>query len=313
MIYVGLAYYIISGIQIYNGLEEDLILQIAKYLILVIFGNEFFRRITTKEITVFLLIGAFSIIINALVFPDRLGRSSGFYVNPNSAGYVCLLGYGLSYALGKRSTKITFQLIFSIAGFLTFSRTFLILWVLTNLISLKISTKNIRVLGIGVAVLLSIFIFGELLNIGGKRFDMFSAVLSSERSASSLQQDSRPETWAKFYDEIMDNPILGGGYGKFQKNGVHGQGSHNTYLLIIGESGIIPFVLFIVFCLYLLFSSYKIFGLDPSLFMGCIILVMYLLTTHNFFDSYVKISTTLFLFNKIRALQTGDRKVVQLS
>ena len=246
-----------------------------------------------------LSIGAITVIINAVFFPSIIGRASGFYFNPNAAGFVCMMGYALAYSLENRKLRYGVMIICSLAGFLTFSRTFMVLWLLVNLISIKVDKKNTRVLIAGFIAFVMLLIGGQALNIGGKRFDTFRALIGSDNNAESITADSRTVTWARFYSEVADHPLIGGGYGKFQGGGIRGQGAHNTYLLIIGESGFIPFIIFIAFCIYMLRSSYAFFHQDPAIFLMTVTLVLYLATTHNFFDNYVKLCATLFIYGCI--------------
>ncbi|KKM21324.1 hypothetical protein LCGC14_1636580, partial [marine sediment metagenome] len=309
LLYIGLAYFIISGFQMYNGVEKDFLIEVAKYLILVLFGNSFFKEISRKEMLLFLLIGSITVILNAFVFPDNYGRYSGFYLNPNAAGFITIIGYCLSYSMKNKRLKTFYQVIFTLAGILTFSRTFVLLWLLTNLIALKINLKNLRVLGLGIVLITIIFTFGEILNLGGQRYEIFKAVLNSDDSApaaSGIEKDSRTETWALFYDEIFLHPFFGDGYGKFQGGGIHRIGPHNTYILIAGEAGIFPLLLFIIFTLYLCYSSYKIFDKDPSCFFISVVLILYLSTSHTYFNSFIKLSITLFLYNRLLEVQNNQ-------
>ena len=314
LLYIGLAYFIISGFQMYNGVESVFLIEVAKYLLLVLFGNSFFKQVSSKELLLFLLLGSITIILNAFVFPDKYGRYSGFYLNPNAGGFIAIIGYCLSYGMDNKKIKTIFQVVFTLAGLLTFSRTFMLLWLLTNLMALKINLKNLRVFGLGIGLVVLIFTFGELLNMGGQRYEIFKAVLNSDDSsptASGIKEDSRTETWALFYDEILQHPILGGGYGKFQGGGIFQIGPHNTYLLIAGEAGIIPLFLFVLFTLYLCYSSYKLFYDDPSCFFISVMLILYLSTSHTYFNSFIKLSITLYLYNRVMELKQNRSQIAE--
>ncbi len=63
-------------------------------------------------------------------------------------------------------------------------------------------------------------------------------------------------------------------------------GVHNTYLLIIGEAGIIPFLLFLAYFIYLFYWGIYFFKETPYLIMQTIALSVFLLANHNFFNFY---------------------------
>lgn len=311
LLYIGLSYFLISGLQMYvTGDAGSWSIAVAKYLVLIVFGNEFYKKVTKKEMVVFLLIGATSIILNAFVTGTDHGRASGFYFNANPAGLVCLFGYTLCYSLNRKGFRQFSQIVFTLAGFVTFSRTFLLVWIIINLFSLKKDIKNIRIFVIGISAFVSLFVLGELLNLGGKRFEAFKSVFTNERSSQSLDDDSRTGTWAMYYDSLMDNPIFGGGYSKFKSDGLHSVGVHNTYLLIWGEAGIIPFMGFLIFILYMLHSAYGVFARDQSLFYMAVTIALYLMTLHTYFEYYVFLSITLFTYSQIISVknQPDNRK-----
>jgi len=145
LLLISLLYFSIAGLQL-MGDERRYFTDFAKLLILIIFGNSFFMNVSKKEMRIALAIGAVSIILNSVFFENYRGRSAGFYFNPNAAGFVALFGYAISMDMKSGKLKTVFQIIFSLAGFLTFSRTFLIIWAVINLISLRSNRKNIRIL-----------------------------------------------------------------------------------------------------------------------------------------------------------------------
>ena len=312
LLIIGLSYFLISGLQLYYSLtEQEYFIMLIKFVILILFGSSFFSSISYKELTWFVLIGAISILANAIFLKDDYGRYAGFYLNPNAAGFVCITGYSLCFALKEKKLKLIFQVLFTVSGLLTFSRTFILAWVLINLLSLRIDIKNIKVFFVGISLAIFALTFGELLNLNGLRFKQYQAVFESNKSASALQEGSRTETWAIFYDEIYESLVIGNGFGKFQGGGAHGLGTHNTYLLIIGEAGVIPFMLFILFIFFLLIKSNKLFKQNPSLLLLSISLSLYLLTSHNYFDSYFKLCITMFIYQKLVAKNNVDAKAIE--
>lgn len=284
IIIIALLYFTISSLQ-YYGPPLIFIFETVKYFILVIGGYELVKRVGKEELFFFILLGSLSIGIEAIFFPSNFGRYSGFYLNPNEAGFICISGYSLVYSL-KNKLKILGQFVFTLIGLLTFSRTFILIWLVLNLISLKISLKNIRILGIGILIFSALIFIDEAIGLNNPRFEQLKSFTNNKDvSTEELSDDSRMATWAEFYDKIFESPIFGSGYGTFSaKTGL--LGVHNTYLMIIGEAGIIPFILFIGYFGYLLYWSIYFFKKTPFLIMQTIALAVYSLTDHNFFVNY---------------------------
>lgn len=304
LIIIALSYYLISSLQ-YTADTQEFIMETIKYFIFLICGYELTKRISTVELFTFFLIGTMSIAVHAVFFPSDFGRYSGFYLNPNVAGFICITGYGLTYALKNPSLKLLGQFVFTLCGLLTFSRTFIAIWILINLISLKISFKNIRIFGVGFLIIGSLFFIDEMVGLNNPRFNQLKNIISSENKVSSqeLNEDSRTETWALYYDKILDAPLIGNGFLSFSGRFTGGVGVHNTYLRIIGEAGILPFLIFIAFILYLIFWSIFFFNKAPNLIMQVIALTLFLMANHNFFTFYFVTFTAMYLQFQIYKLR----------
>lgn len=65
------------------------------------------------------------------------------------------------------------------------------------------------------------------------------------------------DTYAKIaLSKISENPFIGYGLGAFNSGfGIKNHGIHNTYLLILGNSGMIPFIFFILFLFFFLLKG----------------------------------------------------------
>jgi O-antigen ligase len=287
LIIIALLFYLISSLQ-YTGSTSQFLLEVAKYFVFLLGGYELTKHINTVEFNIFFLIGTITIAIEASFFPSDYGRYSGFYYNPNVAGFMCITGYAATYGLIKKpGLKLLGQFIFTLAGLLTFSRTFIVIWLLINLISLKISLKNLRIFGIGFLIIGTLFFIDEVAGLNNPRFEQLKSILNNESvSSEEISDDSRTDTWAKYYDRIIDSPLIGNGYKTFASKDNDGEGVHNTYLRIIGEAGIIPFLLFIAYMFYLMFWSLFYFNKAPNLIMQFIALALFLMANHNFFTFY---------------------------
>ncbi|MBS1737356.1 MAG: O-antigen ligase family protein [Bacteroidetes bacterium] len=296
-ILLGILYFIISVIV--NSQEtENLLVTAIKYLILIILGIRLVKDTTNIDLYIIILLGSLSIIYESIFINDIGGRFSGFYLNPNSAGLVCILGYCLSFSINNKILRSIGQLLFCIAGFVTFSRTFLLLLVIINVISLWVSYKN------GYKIILGIFLFSFLLTFGDKfdfntrRLESFKGILDGKID-NNMEEDSRMETWALYYDQIFDKPIFGNGYlsfsGKATDSG-YKVGVHNTPLMIIGEAGIFPFFIFIWIYGSIIIRSIRNFKNNPQFLYMSLSLFMYTLTSHNYFDNYLILFVSLWLY-----------------
>lgn len=286
IIVIAILYFIIGSFQ-YYGAPLVFIMELIKYFIFVIAGYELTKNVSVLELYVFFLIGALSVGVEAMSFTNDYGRYAGFYLNANVAGFICIYGYSSIYGLKNGTLKLLGQFVFTLMGLLTFSRTFIVIWLLLNLISLKVSIKNIRIFGIAFFIFSTLLFIDQVVGLNNPRFEQLKNIVSSENKVSSeeISEDSRTETWAKFYDQIFDAPIIGNGYGTFSGK-INAMGVHNTYLMIIGEAGILPFLIFLVYIGRLFFKSFLYFKPAPHLIMQTISLVVFLLANHNFFTFY---------------------------
>jgi len=291
MLFIGAIYFLISCLVNQSYLPDTyfFIVTVIKFFIMIWGGYEVMKNTSKKELWFFMLLGALSIIGNMFLFNNPLednGRYSGFYLDPNNAGLICLMGFALSFVVSKKLSLIG-KLIFTILGILTFSRTFIISWLLINILAIRLSFKNAKMLGIGFAILSFLLVYNEFLPAKNRRLEEIGAVITGdEKKANNLEKDSRFATWARYYDALLDKPIFGNGYNAFGSNGVAPPvGVHNTYLLIWGESGIIPLLFFLGYIAYLIKESNAVFRKAPHILMMVLALALFLLTNHNFFTT----------------------------
>lgn len=277
----ALLYFSISG-MIFVPDETVYFNDFVKYLIIVVCGGELARTTKLNELYIILIIGGASILIHSLLFVGEDGRYSGFYIDPNSAGFLCLLGCALSYNFKIEKIKLIGFFFFTFCGILTLSRTFLLLWVVMVIVSIFMQVKNFKVLAIGVGSLLLIMSTATIFDLNTIRFSFLANIFEGNLETSIVTQDSRTEVWELYYDKIGNNPIFGNGYQSFTGRKDIPVGVHNAYLRVIGESGIIPFLIFTLFYLYLFISSIKYFKNHGYLFLMVFSIMALLLTNHNF-------------------------------
>jgi len=288
-------YFFISSL-LYEGEFSILIIDYIKFL-LYLFGLYIaIRNIDQNMIIIFLLFGAITILLDSLYFRfndfqgidyvSEYGRYSGFYLNPNTASMICLFGYVLT--ITKINRWKILSLAFAFFGFLTLSRTFILTWFLITIIYLfynrKYIVKTFFILFIAVFGLIT---FSDALNLDTNRFQFLVGLFSGKIDNQVLSNDSRQNQWSKFYDLILDSPIIGNGFKTFSSSSidVNGQGVHNSFLLIFGESGFLPFLL-IIFVFYFLFKkSYTLRKKNLTFLLLMLVLFIQFLVSHNFFDN----------------------------
>ncbi|QRM90171.1 hypothetical protein FG167_13315 [Lacinutrix sp. WUR7] len=302
LLLLGILYYSISGFN-FSGDLMVFIKDIFRYFLFIISITEVAKNTTNAEACFYLLIGASSIIINALMFSDEYGRYAGFYINPNRAGLVCILGFAFTYRLASKKYKIIAQLIFTLAGIATLSRYFLLLLLLINITSLFANRKNIIGLIVG-ALGIIIIINTPAFELNKDRFDALESFFTEgEVKTTTITRESRQETWALYTDVVLNNALIGNGYGSMQGQqadtvGIK-VGVHNTYLMVIGEAGVIPFLLLVIFYISLVVKSIKRFTTNPEYTYLSLIIATYLLVSHNYFYNYIILFFTIWLYTKV--------------
>ncbi len=303
---LSLLYFLLAGLN-FSGDEMGeryFFIDMVKCLLVIIAGTVVMRKTSLPELYIFLVIGALSIVINAIFFPlqnanfyPTFGRFSGFYLNPNYGGAISVIGFALSFGIKNKKLKYIGQVIFSIGGFFTLSRYFLLLWVALNLISVFINRKNIVVPMLGGIGLFIIIAFAGRLQLNADRFLAYQSILGGDKiDTETLQKDSRNETWGFYFDLIYEKPFLGHGYRQFQIKRPGLPGVHNTYLLVIGEAGAIPFLLIVGLYLFLSIKGYRRFKTEPHHAMLALVLTTGLMVTHNYFDKYSLLLISIYLF-----------------
>lgn len=301
-------------------LSETFLVTFIKYFLFIAMASTVLKDVKNIEIYGVLLIGSISIIYEAVFITGIGGRYSGFYLNPNLAGFASILGYTFGLTIDRKEFKIPGQILFSIAGLVTFSRTFLLIWILINLLSVLISYKNI----FRIIVCLVLFVFflslGNKLDLNTQRMQAFSSILGGKVD-QDLKEGSRTETWALYYEKILNNPLWGNGYHTFsgETGGTEAGGRfvikagvHNTFLMIIGEAGIFLLLYFLLIYGYIFVNGVRFFKVNPSIFFLSFSLVSFMLTNHNYFDNYLVLFTSLWLYHETDNIKNsaGNREVI---
>ncbi|WP_316814811.1 hypothetical protein [Pedobacter nyackensis] len=270
------------------------------------------RDVKNEEIYGILLIGCLSIIYEAIFVTKAGDISSGLYLNANFAAYVCVLGYSMGLTVNNKNLKIIGQILFTVAGLVTFSITFLVVWLLINLLSVFANTRNIVKLAVCLVFLAAFISFGDKLHLNTQRMNAFSGV-SGATIEGKLNEGAGTETWTLYYDKILKNPIWGNGYGQIAEGeDIHFTiqvDVHNTFLMIMGEAGIFALFYFLWIYGYVTMSSLHFFEQNPSIFYVSFALIFYMLTSHKYFDDYLVLFTSLWLYQEVYKMKNiGWRK-----
>ncbi|WP_298901880.1 O-antigen ligase [uncultured Psychroserpens sp.] len=294
---LGLFYFMISGLVDVPD-AKAFINEFIKYIILIVGGSEVARDTGLKDLCFILLIGALSILVHALFFADAYGRYSGFYLDPNAGAFVSLIGYCLTYKLENRQLKLILLFAFTFTGVITFSRFFLIMWLFISILAVFSNRKNAQGLFIGFGALILLISVATILQVNTARFSIIEGLFESKIETTAFTEGSRTEQWTSYLDDIYENPVIGNGYKSFMGSS-NRQGVHNTYLMVIGESGIIPFLMLIIIYLSMFFKSLPFFKSEIHLTLIAISLIGILMVIHNYFANDFLIFISIWLLVKL--------------
>lgn len=308
---LAILYFTFSGLNYSGTGSTNFIKEFVRFMIMLICAVEILHRTKIRDFFFILLIGAFSVIINALIFPETnalhglvIGRFSGFYLNPNLAASICLIGFALAYSVPSKYWRIGGQFAFTLAGILTLSRTFIVIWFIINLVAIKRSKKNLLVPILGVVVLVLMFTFGDTKIFAADRFNALQSTFgNSPAKVKKVRGEGRSETWAVYYDLVYEKPLLGHGYQEFQIIGKNGPGAHNTFLMVIGEAGIIPFFILVGIYGYLLIATVQNFKARPELLYITLVLSLSLMVGHGYFSNYFNIILSMYVYIELSKIQ----------
>jgi O-antigen ligase len=196
-----------------------------------------------------------------LAAPEMEGRITALNMNENDIALILLLGMGLVYFLlvVKEETAKIWKIIYSV--FLPFAAvTMFMTGSRAGLISLLIGGAYLIVLQrkmtIGKRILLlmglaSIFIIS--LNILPD--SVFQRFITTDREFLQGTWTGRLKIYEAGIEAFLNNPLLGVGGGNFEKaveSSIGIKSSHNAYLGVLVESGMVGFIAFISMFVYII-------------------------------------------------------------
>ncbi|WP_286263314.1 O-antigen ligase family protein [Thalassotalea atypica] len=228
-------------------------------------------------------------------------RGAGVFGNPNEASIVTAVGFALTVNIVKRKwLKLSLMLFFVAMSLLTFSKTGLMLIALIYfaniLLAGNFSMAVARLLTMLVVIYtLLIFFKVDILNQfegnQAKRVEQFLNIMLFNPS-EGVVESSRGYLWRQGLDKIAQHPVLGNGLGALHSmqgaqvsvNNKVAQGVHNTYLLKIGDAGVLALIAYLGFIAVTSLRAIKLSRKEPAArfcFLYMIIFSIDSLSSHN--------------------------------
>jgi O-antigen ligase len=235
-------------------------------------------------------------------------RSSGLFANPNEAGafanYALVIFLAIFSATKKKILYLVFAALAITASVLSFSKAALIISTLVIIFFLfrsagwySYNSKSFKrylvffffiIFGLSSYLLVNFSDLSKNLTRNQKiRVAGTLAILTGEINVHTTSH--RTEVYKHGWELIKKNPIFGHGLGTFHKfnSGRLHFGVHNTFLLIQGESGILPFILFVSLFIHFFIRGLRLKNLEMGFFVSGVVIVYFLNvcgTSHNALD-----------------------------
>jgi O-antigen ligase len=271
-----------------------------------------------KWLTIIVLFSVFSIpilkklnieisyLLYSDILKDDIGRASGVFGNANIAAQFCVIGIILVLYYLHSSTKIFYRisLIFILITiyyslYLTFSNTGFLNALIINFFYFIIISKNKVYLFFKLLIffiLLQVFaipffkiflkdyyISNNIPYIQQEKMDNFINIISLDNS-NKVDFSYRDQLASIAWTKIDKSPIIGHGLGSFSVDISSNQGVHNSYLQVIGEVGILVFLIYLFLFLYFVYNQVVQNQINSFKFLVLAIIFsisIYMLTSHD--------------------------------
>jgi O-antigen ligase len=228
-------------------------------------------------------------IVHPGTFSSVLGRSAGIYINPNISGASLLAGYIITVGLLVPRMRAYFTLVVLLGVVMTLSRGALICAL--AVLAVFALTKTVSPYRLGVVIVFAALIVASSLALSRGReamtefveasqFQLTRLGLSSDRQApgdelaTSLRREVAERSWSTF----LEHPLIGTGTGST------GDTTHNMYLMLGAENGILGLLLFPLLGLVLIVSE-KRNGLEPP-WAFLVFLILWGVFSHNVLEDF---------------------------
>ena len=289
-------FYLTYGIFIYyllgNGWGQPLerLRSLAPSLILVfVFSKWFLYFIKRGEFDRVLKTISISLLVNSLViiysfisgdvfFESNTDRSSGLIASVNQAGATAVLTQVfMVYYIFSSKLKFSYRFLFLVLYFVSifaalvtlskaamFASLVVFIFVIRNIFSLDIyNLKILRQIKIPLvlllflsSILISNYFILKLDAIQFKRIELFVEFLSGKVDEQTTTQRSNIALFA--LDKARGESYMGTGLDSYHRIEGFGLGTHNQYLIFLGEIGIFGLTLFLLYLIRLALNLYKI-------------------------------------------------------
>lgn len=231
-------------------------------------------------------------VVSIVEFLLTAARSEVTFSNSNFASMFLLVSlvFSIEYLKKRSPGMVNYVAVVMLLGIIgTGSRTTFVIGLAIMFFQL-LSVKNM--IRLSIPFMLAVAILGS--NFGETMFSRYNEI---DEDASVLE---RVEIFEASKEIIKARPINGIGYGQFQVKFLQYLPSsaadlllkrdeivtHNDYLRIADELGMIAFVICIGYVITLLFRIYKYYGIKSSYF-GMLLAILVFSTTHNNLNSFV--------------------------
>jgi len=228
--------------------------------------------------------GAFSLIT---------GRAAGLYMNPNSSGAALLFGMLVSIQLLTVRWRALFVFAIGLGILATFSRAALAGW---TAVAASLMLEELRASGIArvfmklvaIAVLVGVVVIGVLHSLNSEQSAALGDVVA-DRLGSFMSEDARDDTSTSERRELTDqamesigqHPWFGAGLGtnRFLDRET---GSHNQYLDLMVQHGIIGVLVLPLLAVALTYGSHRPARADAMRFAFLLLFLGFF--SHNMLD-----------------------------
>jgi hypothetical protein len=245
------------------------IIYVSMIIVLLYFDDD--QLTTARKTILFVTLLACANNLYELFNPDAFytgekkitGRSSGLYGNANGASEAIILGMILAYGMVPKHLKV-FYLLFILVGIVpTFSRSgiaswFIIVFILfaTKIVSKKVALTIGATVFISALIILPILINFLGLSLGENAENVLSRLdfFSSKSSVSDGSAQSRFLVAKVAFNYFADNPFLGAGH-SFTFHWEHDISTHNMYLLLMAEFGLLGVIIYPLLLLSIIWKS----------------------------------------------------------
>ncbi|MDQ7918279.1 O-antigen ligase family protein [Mesonia sp. MT50] len=162
------------------------------------------------------------------------------------------------------------------------------------------SSKKLRlgsILKIGIALLIPVYLIvsSEYIDLSG--FETELTDLLNQNTASSNSATERLNFINRSWGYFLDNPFIGIGTNNF--GAIEEKATHNNYLQIMSENGLLGFIIFIIFLYYIHLYLLKLKSPEPIYFMAVNsfwALTIYLFVINGFFNAITVIILSIVIY-----------------